>query len=320
MFQTELLHLLQSLENGFFIGFMKFISFFGGTTALMLTIFFIMFSINFKKGWILVNILLCGSIVSRTLKSYVNYPRPLAVDTTLKTFGNNVGETNLRDLEPKTFFESFSPALLEKARTNTEIDNGFPSGHMVLITTLWLGISILFARKIILLISILLIFLTGISRMYLAQHYLGDVLGGMTAGLLVIILFSVLILNQSELNFLLELKRSGEILQKNKNMIIIMGLPLLGLLFYHHAPLNRVAEITAVNLSVVIISYKKFPFAFGVWWKRAITVVTAILLYIGCSALFSRIIGNEILSAFLTTFCCWTISGLVLNFVNSKNN
>ena len=117
MFQTELIHLLQTLESGFFTGFMKFISFFGGTAALMLTIFFIMFSVNFKKGWILVNLLLCGSIVSGELKSYVNYPRPLAVDTTLKTFGNNVGETNLRDLEPKTFFESFSPALLEDRKS-----------------------------------------------------------------------------------------------------------------------------------------------------------------------------------------------------------
>lgn len=75
---------------------------------------------------------------------------------------------------------------------STESSFGFPSGHSHMATAVWGMLGIKSRKSGWIAGSILLIFLIGISRMYLGVHFLSDVLGGWTLGFLLIALMAVL--------------------------------------------------------------------------------------------------------------------------------
>lgn len=60
----------------------------------------------------------------------------------------------------------------------------FPSGHVFTATVLWGTLHAL--RLVPLLVPVLVAALVGISRLYLGVHYLGDVLGGVAFGILLV--------------------------------------------------------------------------------------------------------------------------------------
>tara|TARA_B110000503_G_C6909046_1_gene313910 strand:- start:50 stop:247 length:198 start_codon:yes stop_codon:yes gene_type:complete len=58
---------------------------------------------------------------------------------------------------------------------------------------LWLGMFFVFRKRWILLLGSFVIALTMLSRMYLAHHFLGDILGGLAIGLAVLALLAFLV-------------------------------------------------------------------------------------------------------------------------------
>jgi len=64
---------------------------------------------------------------------------------------------------------------------------GFPSGHSQNSTVLWIGLYLTFRKNYLMIISIVLITLISISRLYLGLHFLFDVVGGIVIGLLILL-------------------------------------------------------------------------------------------------------------------------------------
>jgi undecaprenyl-diphosphatase len=93
------------------------------------------------------------------------------------------------DLELKVIFSRIRPQVVPSLIQ--EISYGFPSGHSMMSTIIYLSLASLIARlqvrrrdKIyIISVAVFLSFMIGISRIYLGVHYPTDVLGGWSLGL-----------------------------------------------------------------------------------------------------------------------------------------
>lgn len=66
---------------------------------------------------------------------------------------------------------------------------GFPSGHSQNSTVLWIGLYLIFKKYYLIIISIILIILISISRLYLGLHFLFDVIGGILIGIFILFFF-----------------------------------------------------------------------------------------------------------------------------------
>jgi len=134
MFRTDLNHFLQLFDAPFIYKLMESISFMGTIYMLLLTILVLIGGINVKKGFLVLNILGWSVLFMLGAKNYFDYPRPLAVDISLNSFGRAQTAENLVELQPSTFFEAFSNELLLKIRARDVGRYGLPSGHTMIIT------------------------------------------------------------------------------------------------------------------------------------------------------------------------------------------
>lgn len=187
MFKTDINHWLQQFDSPFFHWFFEAISAIGTVAILVLVVYAIIMGAHFKKGFGVVNIFFYVIMTTIFCKHLIDYPRPMAVDTSLNSFDRPKGQ-NLTKIQPTGFFDLFSDNLLTKIRRKDVAREGFPSGHTSLITALMLGAALVFRRRWIWYLGAALVPLMMLSRMYLARHYLGDVLGGFTIGVLVSLL------------------------------------------------------------------------------------------------------------------------------------
>jgi membrane-associated phospholipid phosphatase len=182
MFNTEWNHYLQQFDSPVIYWFMEIISFLGRTTLLTLMVYFLIAFIDFRKGFGVAHIFLYVLVVTMLLKHSIDFPRPLAVDPSLKNYGELVGPDLTHIKQPGDFWELFSEEILIEIRKGDIGRYGWPSGHVTLITAIFLGSALIFRRRLLFFVAWALIILTMISRMYLARHYLGDVLGGLVIG------------------------------------------------------------------------------------------------------------------------------------------
>jgi undecaprenyl-diphosphatase len=101
-----------------------------------------------------------------------------------------------RQRPPKSEVQRVEPSLLTQVLPKTtpaERNYSFPSGHALSATAVYLTLALVIARRLrrrsarVLLIAgtAVLLFLIGISRLYLGAHYMSDVLAGWILGLVV---------------------------------------------------------------------------------------------------------------------------------------
>ncbi len=155
------LHALAQAAGGFFTPFMKLITLLGekGLLFFLLALALMCFSKTRPIGVCVFGAVCCGALITNLiLKDWVARPRPFEALELYKQWWTAVG----------------SPA---------EDGFSFPSGH---VTAAAAGMSALcFMRgKKLILPSVLVVFLMGVSRNYLVAHYPSDVLAAIMIGLL----------------------------------------------------------------------------------------------------------------------------------------
>src|SRR5262245_29829527 len=142
------------------------VSLFGSQPFLMLVAGFIFFRAGWKKGLVIVQLLLWSFILTDSLKEFLYLPRPIHIDPTLLTFDEYL---------PRWVIESVA-------------DNpGFPSGHVCSTVVFWGTVLICFPGRFQKIAGITFMILMPLSRMYLARHFLADVLGGFFLGALILL-------------------------------------------------------------------------------------------------------------------------------------
>lgn len=297
MFRTDLSHFLQSFDSPFLYEFMQAVSFMGTIYMLLLTILVLIGGVNFRKGFLVLNIVGWGVLIMLGAKSYFDFPRPLAVDTTLENFGREQTTQNYTDLQPTGFFEVFSEELLSKTRSSDIARHGLPSGHVMIITTAWLGMALLFRKKALCVISISLILLTIISRMYLGMHYLGDVSLGLLLGIGLVYLFMKLF----------SYTGLSERMSFGKAHIFFLGAPIMLLLLHRVVPGFQAGALVGLNLGLILIlKLWGEPMLTGSVGKRVINTLLFVLLYFTMFFLSKKLLLGKV--------------GLISMLVNSTLN
>lgn len=112
-----------------------------------------------------------------------------------KKFGEYVGYSSLTSLlfnnAVKDVFKMKRPIGEEGVRTlrvETATGYSFPSGHSQGAASFYGSIAIYFKKRIIYILSSIIIFLVGISRLYLGVHYPKDVVVGIIFGVMIAII------------------------------------------------------------------------------------------------------------------------------------
>lgn len=272
MFNTEIIHILQQFDHPIIHWFMVFISALGTTAVVLPFIMIITFGIDFKKGLVVLNVVAWTTILTFVLKDQLNYPRPIAVDQKIIAVDNKKTTDQLSQDQPKEFFDSFSTELLDKSKNNEWRLHGFPSGHMSVQAALWLSLFFLFRRRRILYLGLFMLVSTFFSRLYLAQHFLGDVIGGLVLGLLVA---SLLLLMVHKTGYLTAISHQFKSLS-------ILWIPIFLVPFVFYTPIWVLGSLIGLNISAaLIILQRNFPVFHVITWKRISTALVTLALVLG---------------------------------------
>ena len=190
MFQTEIILFLQSFESDPLDVFFRIINSVGYSRFYITIIIVIMFGINFRKGFYLLHVLLWTGFVTTFLKEYFALPRPCDVDLNVKLINKDyLNPTKFDSMGASGFLGGLPHDVVTYFRNIENYSHGLPSGHVSATTALWSAIYQLFQQRWVKILSIGLVVLMPITRMYLGRHFLADVLGGIVVGMFFVLFF-----------------------------------------------------------------------------------------------------------------------------------
>jgi len=190
MFQTEIIRYLQSFESAPLNALLGIVNSVGYSDFYIALLIIIMFGINFRKGFYLMHVLIWTGVVTTFLKEYFALPRPCDVDSNVKLINKDYqNPTKFESMGARHFLGGLPHEVVIYFRNVADYSYGLPSGHVSSTTALWAAISQLFQQSWVKTMSIALVILMPITRMYLGRHFLVDVIGGLFVGVFFVLLF-----------------------------------------------------------------------------------------------------------------------------------
>lgn len=173
----EVISFLQSFSSDILNLIMMIVTSFGSLYFIMFFILLIYWCYNKEIGYKLALIISCSMVLNSIVKGLVQTPRPIGVEGIV-----SIG-------------------------TYTALGYSFPSGHTQNITTFGTSLFIFTKNKLMFIISVILMVLVAISRLYLGLHWPVDILGGLILALIVSISLNELFikLNSFKINILIAL-------------------------------------------------------------------------------------------------------------------
>ena len=317
MFQTELIVYLQSLGTPWFTFLMIMITTMGSSAFLVTIIVIAIFGVDFKKGFLLFQLLLWTGLVTEILKILVAFPRPDFIDN--RVFNLEFGTKNTSPFignEPKGIFALPDKQVIKAFRLQeafTLSPFGFPSGHVALTTALWGGTATVFNNRIIRILTPFVIIGMAFSRVYLGRHFIEDVLGGAIVGLIFLVLFTHFL--KSSLKDDLFKKESFELAFRRQNLLFYCFMFVIPIIFIALSLIS--ADVAGVflgtNVAYVLIIRKGIPDDTGSVAQRATRVFIALLLL----AVSSLILDFWFKTTGTTNYLQFTLIGFLKTFIRA---
>ena len=293
MFQTKLIIDLQALGNQttqcFAHQFMILITKMGYPSLIVPIIIIAIFGINFKKGFLLLQIFMWTELLTDILKLLFGYPRPYYMDNrvlNLENCTNITSTSNFTGNEAKGFLALPSDDILT-ALHSTHYDLaslGFPSGHVSLTTALWGGTAIIFNNQLIKRLTPFAMVLMAFSRIYLGKHFIGDVFGGAVVGLISLVVFAYFLKSPLKDDFFK--KESFEFALRYPNLffycfMFVIPIFLVALSLAHYNPLNfeSVGYFFGMNVAYIFTIRTGIPVDTRTAEQRITRAFIALLLF-----------------------------------------
>ncbi len=310
MFQTEINHFFQAFETVWLTAFMRLITGlgYGGFYIVLLSI--LIFGVNFRKGFVLMQILLWTAVLTVFFKDYFALPRPFHVDSTLALLDGQLPDASLVIYEKggaKGFFDPLPSEVVQYYREAEGVAYGFPSGHTSITVALWGAIFVLFSSLWLRYLSLALILLIPFSRIYLGVHFLADVLGGYVLGLVVWTAFQAVILRPARWKTFEEQAKIAIDRSKILPFLFLFLAPFGMLLILPAEAYDLAAYLLGLNLGFLVVGQRGIPEDEAVLWKRIARVLVAFALFALLSLtsrqllLLSGLAENALANFILTT-------------------
>lgn len=188
LFTTAPNRWLQSWATPRLTAVMDVVSLLGYTPFYVAVAMLLAFAVNIRAGASLLVLLVLTNVITDAAKVVVSYPRPAAVDGRVTGLGL---AARVADSEGTAPVVPYLPASAQHAITGSvtlpsSLDAGdaygFPSGHVSVAVAFLCGLVFLFGWRGAWIAALIWIPLMALSRMYLGRHFLGDVVGGVAAG------------------------------------------------------------------------------------------------------------------------------------------
>jgi membrane-associated phospholipid phosphatase len=314
MFQTEPIIYLQSLGNEWFTFLMILITKMGSSFFLVAVVVAISFGIDFKRGFLLYQLLLWTGMTTEILKVLIAFPRPDFVDSRVFNLESGIKNTSpFNGNGSKGIFELPDKQIVKAFRLQ-EVFNlsafGFPSAHVSLTTAVLGGSATIFNRRNLKIMTPLMVVVMAFSRVYLGRHFIGDVFGGAILGLIFLIAFAHFI--KSPLKEELFKKESFKIAFRSPNLIFYFFMFAIPLFFAAHSLIS--ADIAGIflgtNFAYLLIVSKGFPNDTAGTSQRVTRVLIALFLFGISSLIFG--VGFEVTG--MTNYLNFTLLGFLKTF------
>jgi membrane-associated phospholipid phosphatase len=290
MFQTDLNHFLQSFANDWLTNFMILMTRLGYAGFLLLFSVVLVFAFDFKKGFLILQILLWTALITLFFKNLFAYPRPFHVDPSLKMLDAELPDQSQRLSTPKDAPDFFSPLPAEVVthfQQQKDISYGLPSGHTSVAAALWRSLMYFYTRLWLHYMCIALIVLVPLSRIYLGVHFLGDVLLGYAIGFGTLALFYYTSIRKMTWEELL----SQKIWQTNLvGFGYLIGLPILFTFVLKGRESVLASYLLGINLAYILLKIKGLPIKQGGFWQGLGRVVVAVSLFLLSSLIITQIL------------------------------
>lgn len=330
MFQTDLHIWLQQWDNEWIVQFFKMITRLGYVEFFMVSLIVIIFGVHFRKGFILLLIVMWTAAVTLVLKDTFDLPRPYMVERDVMIFDEEVNtDMALLDDADATYFFELLPQATMDYFDNQPIPYGFPSGHTSIAVVFWGALMLLFRKRWLSILCLSLIFLIPFSRIYLGVHFIADVLGGYLIGIVMLWAFYRLVIRPEAMVEYLKINKHNFAFDLKNGLILIapfVWLFLLNDVKYWIVP----AVLFGFGLGFMLISQKGVPNETGTIFNRMVKVVSALAIFGGCSILiekifilitFENIAATEFIRYVLTSFITiWLSTILHLKFGWAERN
>ena len=315
MFQTEPIIYLQSHGTPWFTFLMILITTLGSSAFLGAITVIITFGIDFKRGFLLFQLLMWTGLVTEVLKLLVAFPRPDFVDNKVLNLEYGVKNTSpFKGNGPEGIFELPDKQILKAFRLQeafTISSFGFPSGHVSLTTALWGGSAAIFDSRIIRIFTPFMIVIIAFSRVYLGRHFIEDVLGGAMVGLIFLFIFTRFLKSPLKDDFFK--KESFEFTLRRQNSLFYFFMFVIPILLTAFSLVS--ATVAGVyfgtNVAYLLIVRKEIPDDAGSTAQRAARVFIALLL-LGISSL---ILDFWFKTAGTINYLQYTLIGFLKTFI-----
>ena len=253
----DIITTLQQVDSEWLVGVFQTLSFMGNQEFYLLLIPFLFWCIDWAVGARLTVVYLLSVWVNTGIKDLVQEPRPFQVDPSVAL------------VDPEEIYG---------------VGYGMPSGHAQWAMVVWGVLASWVRRGWFWVLAGLLVFLVGLSRVYLGMHYPSQVAAGWGLGLLIVALYAGLHL---------PIEQAIARLSLGAQLGLAVVVP--GALLWLH-PVADVVAATAVLTGLgigLVIARHYLPFAVeGSWGQRIarylLGIIIVFAIYYGLIVIFPK--------------------------------